>query len=673
MSLLDLPLSVTLFSNLWGYEATQETLSLRAIGSRIQSTKAAEKEALPLIKLATFGDTRTDKGSLRNDANVVAITGIEADYDAEQMSVGDACQRLREAGLAAIVYTSPSHTPDAPRWRVLCPLSVPLPPERRYNLCARLNGALGAVLAYESFTLSQSYYYGSINSCPDFRVELTEGEAIDLAGHLDATAIGKSGEITGGKEEAPIPLTSSLGLAADPLDIGAALSVIPNDGPAGWVAWNETAMAVSAATGGTELGFQFFNGWSARNASYDADVTRERWDHLRTSPPTTIGAGTIFHMAREACPGWRKPSDLRKSALDYRAKGGLRLLSPSECAESAQRGYVIKGVIAPGDLAIVFGPPGGGKSVLCPHLGYAVAQGRPVFGRRTKQGGVFYVAAEDPHGMRQRVRGLLCQHGDASGFKLVEGVSDLFGVSGLDAAALRDLVEEIRPALVIIDTLAAAAPGLRENESEDMGRVVAFVRTITALGPAVVLAHHSPKGDDSTPRGHGILNGAADVALRLVRDADSGTIQAKATKNRNGACDAVLSFRIESKTLGIDEDGEAITAPLALEVVGAVARKKKLSPSEQATLKVLETLALDCGPKIEEAKWREACCADRRVSVSEKPKDRRDRFRTIFGSLIQKGLVKSGGGMVWIDGGENFDALPAWAATVDRSLHSLMQ
>jgi hypothetical protein len=59
-------------------------------------------------------------------------------------------------------------------------------------MLARLNGALGGVIDDESFTLSQSYYYGHLYECAEFRVEITEGEPLDLCDHLDRIAIGKS-------------------------------------------------------------------------------------------------------------------------------------------------------------------------------------------------------------------------------------------------------------------------------------------------------------------------------------------------------------------------------------------------------------------------------------------------------------------------------------------------
>jgi len=97
---------------------------------------------------------------------VLAISGIEADYDGEAMPFDDAVEVLTKAGVSAILYTSPSHTEDTPRWRVLCPTSRELPPERRDKLMGRLNGLFRGCFSGESWTLSQSYYFGSVNSNP---------------------------------------------------------------------------------------------------------------------------------------------------------------------------------------------------------------------------------------------------------------------------------------------------------------------------------------------------------------------------------------------------------------------------------------------------------------------------------------------------------------------------
>jgi hypothetical protein len=92
---------------------------------------------------------------------------------------------------------------------------------------------------------------------------------------------------------------------ADTLRIAAALASIPNHGPSDWEAWNRVGMAVWRAAGGSSAGWEAFNAWSSRNPAYDPREARARWDHYRTSPPTQIGAGTIFHLAKQY--GWRDP------------------------------------------------------------------------------------------------------------------------------------------------------------------------------------------------------------------------------------------------------------------------------------------------------------------------------------------------------------------------------
>lgn len=124
---------------------------------------------------------------------MIAVAGVEADYDGAQMPFEEAHDVLEKQGLAALLYTSPSHTEDIPRWRVLCPLSEEMAPGRRAALLGRLNGLFRGIFAGESWTLSQSYYFGSVNRNPSHRVEVVEGETIDQHDDLDVTWLGKSG------------------------------------------------------------------------------------------------------------------------------------------------------------------------------------------------------------------------------------------------------------------------------------------------------------------------------------------------------------------------------------------------------------------------------------------------------------------------------------------------
>lgn len=171
---------VTLFADQHATRCTARDVTLADLQTLALNTRAPAKAALPWLKLASFGDRPTPRGSLRNNANVLAISGVEADYDQGKVSVAEAARLLKAAGIEALIYTSPSHLEDLPRWRVLCPTSHPLPGASRAELVGRLNYVLGGVLATESFTLSQAYYYGQTPDSLDPEAVIVPGQPIDL-------------------------------------------------------------------------------------------------------------------------------------------------------------------------------------------------------------------------------------------------------------------------------------------------------------------------------------------------------------------------------------------------------------------------------------------------------------------------------------------------------------
>ena len=346
-----------------------------------------------------------------------------------------------------------------------------------------------------------------------------------------------------------------------------------------------------------------------------------------------------------------------------RLKRAIRWLTPAECAAAEPRGYIVKGLLAPADLMLIFGGPGMGKSCLAPRLGYAIAQGSEIFGRRVRQRRVLYIACEDPHGMRQRIAALRQEFGDTPDLLLPDGPFDLMNPGSPHKAELTARIIDFRPSVVIIDTIAAGFPGLKENESgsEGMGAVVSFARDLIAShGVAVVLLHHVPKNDANTPRGHGLLHGDADVTLALSRETN-GTIRAGMTKNRNGPSDGAITFEIRPVALGTDEDGDPITAPVAYPVEGNRTKGLKLSGVANNAKLWLGDLIYSEGKELpsgsgfpsaplsgvrEDRWWGE--CDSRRLSTAKKPDDRRSVFRAAYRKLQEAGIVAAQDGWVWL-------------------------
>jgi len=653
-SLLDRVITLTRFNDAGAKRAISYQVTLRGLAPKIVDRKAKRKDLLPWLKLATFGDQRSAKGSLRHNANVTAIDGIEGDHDAGTLTPAKAAQRLQRAGIAALIYTSPSHTPARPRWRVLAPLSQSLSPEHRERLCARLQGVLGGALAPESFALSQAYYYGGVEGGTVPETLLIDGAGIDTLDRLDASALDKRGKPYAAVDPddfmfVPLELLVPPQHDDDDFDdiqpspriakIRAALDAIPptarDDRES---CWRPVGMALHHEFGGTDEGLALWNEWSAISPFFEKKrPQRVDWESFGRSTGKAITIATLYQIAKKH--GWNG------KIIALREPSRLQLLTPADCTNAPVRGYVIKGLIAPRDVACIFGAPGGGKSTIAPHLGYHVARGETVFGMRTKPGKVLYVAAEDAHGMKNRVAALRRRDGDAPDFYVVDGVTDLLEDDSQDLAALRGVVAEIQPALIFIDTLAMAFRNLEENDAQSMNQVVHIARSLTCHGAAVVLIHHGTKAEGSTPRGHSVLNGALDVALQLLPADSDRIIRGRLSKNRNGPPDLDIAFRVASEELGRDDDGDAITAAIVDELpTGTTPRQAKLSAGEIAalgTLRDLEKLG-----SVLEAEWRTACADGRSVSGAETLDARQRQFRRVVAQLSRKELIAVADGFV---------------------------
>lgn len=449
-----------------------------------------------------------------------------------------------------------------------------------------------------------------------------------------------------------------------------ALAHVPNDGTHD--EWTRILMTLHHATAGSAHGRALAHGWSAGYPSYDPKEVDAKWRSFGKQKGDPVTAETLFAEARSN--GWRgiadddlddlydqngfdeRPLDAESLALlgeeppREPSADGLTFLRPRDCA-AASRPYLVKGFLAQRDVACVIGAPGVGKSVFAPDLAYAVAQGREFHGRRVKRGKVFYVAAEDHHGMQTRLNALRERYGDADDLTLVGGVSDLLNTDkgkkwSRHMLALARAVKAEKPALVVIDTLAMSFPGLEENSAEGMGRVMAVARKLTQWGAAVLLIHHDTKdGANGLPRGHSLLNGALDVSLHLTRST-SGVVSGRLTKNRNGGTDLDLAFRVQAAEIGTDEDGDPITAAVA----DACAPRgndqdKRLPKAQNAALAHLEELLGEDRQWVPENEWRDACVNDRRVSGSEDIESRRKAFRRAKSDLRASNHVRFSDGM----------------------------
>ncbi|MEN2784929.1 hypothetical protein ACFOKI_15150 [Sphingomonas qilianensis] len=128
---LDVPIAVTRFPTTGAGRKSETFVSMRQLAFTIQNEHADRKGGLPWFKLGRFGNHRSGKGSLRNNANVICVTGVEGGWDGGEISLGEAERLVRADGIAALFFPMPPSTESSPRWRIFAPLSAEREPQDR--------------------------------------------------------------------------------------------------------------------------------------------------------------------------------------------------------------------------------------------------------------------------------------------------------------------------------------------------------------------------------------------------------------------------------------------------------------------------------------------------------------------------------------------------------------
>jgi RecA-family ATPase/nucleotide-binding universal stress UspA family protein len=324
-------------------------------------------------------------------------------------------------------------------------------------------------------------------------------------------------------------------------DIAAALDAIPNYDRE-WDDWNRIGMAAWRASSGAA--FDPFDRWSRKAAKYDLARTRARWDHYATSPPDSLGAGTLFYEARRADPNWIKPSSGRPKddARESAGKAGEQPEPiPTVCAASLAgkavppRVWLADQWIPSRAVTLLYGDGGTGKSTLALQLGFACATATDWCGVALPvPGPAIILSAEDEI---EECHRRLAAISEARSIGLDElGGLHIIPRAGEDATLvvvnrdgtvaptalyqrLRETIRQVRPVVVVLDNLADIYLG-DENVKQYVRQCI---RLLGALAlefdmAVVVLAHPSVAGMGSGTGTSGNVGWSNSVRSRLYFD-----------------------------------------------------------------------------------------------------------------------------------------------------------
>jgi hypothetical protein len=446
---------------------------------------------------------------------------------------------------------------------------------------------------------------------------------------------------------------------ADPLRIATALNAIPNVGPADWEAWNRVGMAVWRATGGSPLGFGAWAAWSARNPSYNAADTAARWAHYATSPPTQIGAGTLFHMASEA----RQQDEDRPNDQPQPSSHPLTLtlaFGNEAAIPPPDQSTVVRGMFHKGSITLIYGLPKSGKSFLATNVALAVADDsvEDWMGYRIRQHGpVLYVACEGHGGFWKRLqaaghvppkfalatgRPMLIRNDDGKGYSWMPEPSSI--LAAIDAVHRH---YGIPPVMLIIDTVFRSFSGGNVNDSSHMNAYIAAAQQIADQGIAVGLVHHTTKTGTS-PAGSVALMGAADTLVLVEKDED-GSHRWSVEEAKDDASGEAVAFRLDVINGIVDAAGEAVSSCILVPLAehprprhtGRPANSKRI---DQVMAILARMLNYTNGAPVHVDRWREAVYAE--TMPGELQDTKRKTFNRDRDRLISEGRVTATGSLV---------------------------
>jgi hypothetical protein len=207
-------------------------------------------------------------------------------------------------------------------------------------------------------------------------------------------------------------------------------------------------------------------------------------------------------------------------------------------------------------------------------------------------------AFEGAEGFKARAEAFRRRHGlenAAPPFHLTEAAMDLVKDQPALVASIRAQIGDTMPVVVVLDTLNRSLRG-SESSDEDMADYVRAADAIQkAFQCAVIVVHHCGH-DGNRPRGHSALLGAVDAQIAITRDT-SDNIIATVKRMKDGPEGARIASQLEQVEVGTDEDGDAITSCIVVEVDGPVetAKPASMPKSAKIALRALNEALGDAG------------------------------------------------------------------------------
>lgn len=277
----------------------------------------------------------------------------------------------------------------------------------------------------------------------------------------------------------------------------------------------------------------------------------------RCDPP--FGTSTLARIARSASQRYEPEEDMEVYDAESFVEPTLLTFSQILEIEPPKVKWLLSGFIARGDVHLMAGSPGVGKSMVAMALSLAAAVGRPplAHGEPGEPVSVLYIDAENNEStIINRLHGLIALMGltrreqalAAENFRYIVGRSwATFSTRKAEARIRRSLAKH-RPQLLVLDSFVALSSSTTENDAIEVRRF--FTEKIFDIAKeydaTIIILHHTNKSafiqrkdehveDAFKIRGSVDLLGAVDSwSLMVPESGGTGGLVLRSDKVRDG-------------------------------------------------------------------------------------------------------------------------------------------
>jgi hypothetical protein len=334
--------------------------------------------------------------------------------------------------------------------------------------------------------------------------------------------------------------------------------------------------------------------------------------------------------------------------------GGLPFTTFDECGTlTKKKDSLIKGIIVAGEFSSWYGAPGASKSTVLTDLSVSIASGKDWRGFKCKRrAGVLIFAFEkasltrrrlDAYSKRDFYQGLPIAVVDRQVSLLATDAPEIMARTVKDAEAKFG----IEVGFVVIDSWSKAlAPGDEDKAAHQNAAAAALMRFIELVGHPLHVATigHSGRDEAKGERGSTAKLAHIDVAMKVSGTGEIRRVEC--TKANDGPEEAITAYRLQSVSLGTDEDGDDITAGIVDRSEVKLPSTFTASTADQILLNCLDLALKEHGEDaggyrvVKSELWR-----SKFINVAPGKNARRD-FAKGRDRLVTAGAIAEGDGLV---------------------------